>query len=75
MTDQGKTGRPAADFDPENWWGSIDDAILDCLKDHGAVSVEQVARKLRLSEGAATAFLAMLAREGRVRICQVEIAA
>lgn len=75
MTDQGQNGRPAADFDPENWWGSIDDAILDCLKDHGAVSVEQVARKLRLSEGAATAFLAMLAREGRVRICQVEIAA
>ena len=75
MTDQGKNGRPADDFYPENWWGSFDDAILDCLKDHGAVSVEQVARKLRLSEGAATAFLAMLAREGRVRICQVEIAA
>jgi len=67
--------RPIDDFDPENWWRSIDDAILDCLKDHGAVTVEQVARELGLSDGAATAFLAMLAREGRVRIRQVEFAA
>ncbi|HUO65273.1 MAG TPA: winged helix-turn-helix domain-containing protein [Terriglobales bacterium] len=67
--------RPIDDFDPENWWGSIDDAILDCLKDHGAVTVEQVARELGLSDGATTAFLAMLAREGRVRIRQVEFAA
>ena len=67
--------RPIDDFDPENWWGSIDDAILDCLKDHGSVTVEQVARELGLSDGATTAFLAMLAREGRVRIRQVEFAA
>ena len=30
--------------------------------------------ELGLSEGTATAFLAMLAREGRVRICEVELA-
>ncbi len=75
MTAQGKNGRPVDDFDPENWWGPIDAAILDCLKGHGAVTVEQIGRELGLSDGAATAFLAMLAREGRVRICQVELAA
>lgn len=75
MTAPAKNDRWIDDFDPQDWWGSIDEAILACLKDHGAVSVEEIGRELGLSDGAATAFLAMLAREGRVRICQVELAA
>ncbi len=75
MSTPGTTGKPFEEFDPENWWGPIDGAILDWLRQHGAVTVEQLGRELGLSEGEATAFLAMLAREGRVRICQVELAA
>jgi hypothetical protein len=37
--------------------------------------VNELSKELGLSEGATTAFLAMLAREGRVRIVQVELAA
>lgn len=63
------------EFDPRDWWSATDGEILDCLKDHGAVSLGEVCEKLGLSEGTATAFLAMLAREGKVRIRQVELAA
>jgi DNA-binding Lrp family transcriptional regulator len=67
--------RPADQLDPENWWGDIDGEILDCLRVHGSATVKEISEELGLSEGAATAFLAMLAREGRVRIVQVELAA
>jgi len=67
--------RPADQPDPENWWGDIDGEILDCLKEHGSATVKEISEELGLSEGAATAFLAMLAREGRVRIVRVELVA
>ena len=65
--------RPVDQLDPDNWWGDIDGEILDCLREHGSVTVNELSQELGLSEGAATAFLAMLAREGRVRIVQVEL--
>ncbi len=55
------------------WW-EIDREILECLADHRAMSVAEIAGRLRLSEGEATSLLAMLAREGKVRICQVMLA-
>ena len=67
--------RPVNQLDPENWWGDIDGEILDCLREHGSATVNQLSEELGLSEGAASAFLAMLAREGRVRIVQVELVA
>lgn len=67
--------RPADLLDPENWWDDIDAEILDCLREHGSVTVKEISEALGLSEGAATAFLAMLAREGRVRFVQVELVA
>jgi predicted transcriptional regulator len=67
--------RPVDQLDPENWWGDIDGEILDCLREHGSATVNELSEELGLSEGAATAFLAMLAREGRVRIVQVELVA
>jgi len=65
--------RPVDQLDPDNWWGDIDGEILDCLREHGSVTVKELSQELGLSEGAATAFLAMLAREGRVRIVEVEL--
>ena len=67
--------RPVDELDPENWWDAIDGEILACLREHGSTTVGELSEELGLSEGAATAFLAMLAREGRVRIVQVELAA
>jgi predicted transcriptional regulator len=67
--------RPVDELDPEDWWGAIDGEILDCLKEHGSATVNELCEELGLSEGSATAFLAMLAREGRVRILQVELVA
>jgi predicted ArsR family transcriptional regulator len=67
--------RPKNDLDPENWWGATDEEILSYLRERGAVTLAQLCEELGFSESAATAFLAMLAREGRVRIRQVELAA
>lgn len=73
MIDQRFDRRPADELDPENWWGAIDGEILDRLREHGSATVNELCEELGLSEGAATAFLSMLAREGRVRILQVEL--
>ncbi len=73
--DERLEGKTADELDPNNWWGAIDGEILDRLKEHDSVSVRELCEELGLSEGAATAFLSMLAREGRVRIVQVELAA
>jgi predicted ArsR family transcriptional regulator len=75
MIAQGFDRRPVGELDPENWWGDLDGEILACLKQHGSATVKELSEELGLSAGAATAFLAMLAREGRVRIVQVELAA
>ena len=75
MIDPGFDPRPVGELDPDSWWGALDGEILDRLREHGSVSVSELSRELGLSEGAATAFLAMLAREGRVRILQVELVA
>ena len=61
-------------FDPRDWWGATDGEILQCVREHGAVTMGELCQELGLSEGTATAFLSMLAREGRVRIRQIEIA-
>ena len=67
--------KPVNELDPENWWADIDGEILDRLREHGSATVNELSEELSLSEGAATAFLARLAREGRVRIVQVELVA
>jgi hypothetical protein len=74
MIDRCFDSKHADGLDPENWWDAIDGEILDRLREHGSTSVRELCEELALSEGAATAFLSMLAREGRVRILQVELA-
>jgi predicted ArsR family transcriptional regulator len=74
MTEQCLTSKRVDEFDPADWWGATDGEILECLSQHGTVTLGELCEELGLSEGTATAFLAMLAREGRVRICEVELA-
>jgi predicted ArsR family transcriptional regulator len=56
-----------------DWWQETDTAILECLRRHGAMSPAALGRHLGMSEGEATAFLAMLVREGKVAIRLVEL--
>jgi DNA-binding Lrp family transcriptional regulator len=53
-------------------WTEIDRELLDCLIANGPMAPHELAREMGISEGEATAFLAMLAREGKVRIRLVE---
>jgi DNA-binding Lrp family transcriptional regulator len=57
----------------EDLWAAIDGEILDCLACHGTMTPAELGGKLGLREGETTALLAMLAREGKIRICQVEL--
>lgn len=74
MIDEHKKTTRAQGADPNGWW-EVDREILACLAGQGAMTPAEISRQLGLSEGEATSLLAMLAREGRVRICQVALAA
>lgn len=58
---------------PDDWWAAIDGEILSCLQRHGPMTPADLSQSVGISEGEAVALLAMLAREGKVRICQVEL--
>lgn len=56
----------------EDWWGDVEREVLQCLGGRQAVPVGDVARRLGISELAAASLLALLAGEGKVRICAVQ---
>jgi DNA-binding Lrp family transcriptional regulator len=56
----------------DDWWNDVERDIMACLNSNGATPVHEVARRLAISEEAATSLLALLAREGKVRIRLVE---
>jgi predicted ArsR family transcriptional regulator len=51
-----------------DWWSETEHAIVECLESNGPMSPEVLAQRLGISEGEATAFLCMLAREKKLRI-------
>jgi predicted ArsR family transcriptional regulator len=51
-----------------DWWSETEHAIVECLGSNGPMSPEDLAQRLGISEGEATAFLCMLAREKKLRI-------
>jgi hypothetical protein len=51
-----------------DWWSETEDAIVECLARDGAMSPEDLAQRVGISEGETTAFLCMLAREKKVLI-------
>jgi DNA-binding Lrp family transcriptional regulator len=57
----------------DGWWNEIDRDVRAILERSGPTSPREIARQLRLSEGAAASVLAMLAQEGKLRINQVEL--
>jgi DNA-binding Lrp family transcriptional regulator len=54
-------------------WSEIDGEVLSVLERRGESSPETIARELGISLGKVTAFICMLAREGKLRIQLVEI--
>ena len=56
-----------------DWWSETDEAIVECLRILGPTSPEELARRVGLSVGDVSAFLAMLVREDRVRIRSVDL--
>jgi DNA-binding Lrp family transcriptional regulator len=57
----------------DGWWNEIDRDVRAILERSGPMSPRDIARQLRLSEGAVASVLAMLAQEGKLRINQVEL--
>jgi DNA-binding IclR family transcriptional regulator len=53
-------------------WRELDDAVLAYLAG-GETTPAEIGKQLGVSEAAAASILAMLATEGRVRICRVRL--
>lgn len=58
----------------DDWWTDMEEDVLRCLEGRGSVQPVEIAGKLGMSEAAATSLLAILAREGKVKISSVEAA-
>jgi len=56
-----------------DWWSETDHDIVECLRASGPMSPEDLSHRTGLSLGEITAFLAMLVREGRIRVRVVEL--
>ena len=56
----------------EHLWTEIDEAVMQCLA-AGMAAPAEIGEQLGMSEAAATSVLAMLAAEGRVRICRASL--
>jgi DNA-binding Lrp family transcriptional regulator len=57
----------------DDWWAEIDGEILDCLRAGGPMSPAAIGGRIGLSEASVTSILSMLARQGQVRVCLVEL--
>ena len=51
-----------------DWWSETEHAIVECLGTAGPMSPEDLAHRVGISEGEATAFLCMLTREKKISI-------
>ena len=57
----------------DSWWQDIDRDVRSVLERYGSMTPAEIARMLRLSEGAVSSVLSMLAQEGKLRIARVEL--
>jgi predicted ArsR family transcriptional regulator len=55
----------------DGWWTEMENEILASLRRRGAVEPGEIGRELGIGERATVSLLAMLAAEGKVRICLV----
>lgn len=57
----------------DGWWDEIDRELCGCLRKYGTMTPRELGRELGMPEGAVTSLVAVLAREGKVRIATVEL--
>ena len=57
----------------DDWWAEIENDVFARLKSTEATPPSKVGRRLGISEGAAVSLLSLLATDGKVRICLVEL--
>jgi DNA-binding Lrp family transcriptional regulator len=57
----------------EDWWTDTDNAILECLRERGAMSPVELARRLGISPGESTTLVCLLAAQGKVKVRLVEL--
>jgi len=57
-----------------DWWSETEHDVIETLAATGPMSPQDLARRLRLTEGELVAFLCMLAREKKVSIQLVTLA-
>jgi hypothetical protein len=55
----------------DDWWTDVEDDVLRCLTEHGAMPPATLAAHLGVSEPAAISWLVIMAQEGKVKICAV----
>jgi hypothetical protein len=55
----------------DGWWTEIEAAVGAALREHGELSVAELALALDLPESAAASLLHVLAADGRVRIVRI----
>jgi hypothetical protein len=59
----------------DDWWGDVDGEMVRCLSENGPMTLAELGGRLGISEDGAASLVALLAREGKVRICLVAAAA
>lgn len=57
----------------DNFWAETDNAILQCLRERGAMSPAELAHELGISPGESAAFVCLLASQGKVKVSLVEL--
>ena len=55
-----------------DWWAELENELLSCVEEIGLATPAEVGRRLGFSETSAASLLAILVREGKVRMCLVE---
>ncbi len=56
----------------DGWWSEFENDVVKCLASNGTMAPADLGQRIGLSEESTISLLAMLAREGRVRIRLVE---
>lgn len=57
----------------EGFWTTVESELLACLWDKGPMAPAELGQRLGMSAAAAASLAAMLAAEGKVRICLVAL--
>jgi MarR family len=57
----------------EGFWTAVESELLACLRDQGPMTPAELGQRLDMSAAAASSLAAMLAADGKVRICLVEL--